>query len=101
MTLRRGPLIYCLEQIDQTADLDKLVLPMSAKLESRFDPQLLNGVAVITGQGQLMHSRGWKAQLYRPGASSPSQAVPITAIPYYAWANRQQGKMTVWIQSSR
>jgi uncharacterized protein len=101
VTLRRGPLIYCLEQIDQSKDLDEIVLPMSAKLESRFEPQLLNGVATIVGQGQLTSSPSWHTQLYRPSVSTPSQTVPIKAIPYYAWANRQQGKMTVWIQSSR
>jgi DUF1680 family protein len=97
VALRRGPLIYCLEQTDLPRDLDEIVLPLSAKLESHFDPQLLNGVVVITGEAKSAGSQLWKDQLYRPLAMSRLEPVPFRAVPYYAWANRKQGKMTVWI----
>jgi uncharacterized protein len=99
VALRRGPLIYCLEQTDQAQDLDEIVLTRSAKLESRFEPQLLNGVVVITGEGKSIKSAPWADQLYRPLAAERSAPVAIRAVPYYAWANRSQGKMTVWVPS--
>ena len=101
LALRRGPLIYCLEQVDQRGDLDQIVLPVTARLEARFEPGMLNGVTVITGEGKLKNSSHWRDELYRPVASSGFAPTPIKAIPYYAWANRKQGKMTVWIESAR
>jgi len=48
VTLQRGPLIYCLEQADQSAPLDRIVLPASAELTDRFVQELLGGV--VRGQ---------------------------------------------------
>ena len=100
VALRRGPLVYCLEEADQKAAPDLIVLPADAKLEGRFEPQLLNGVTVITGQGFQISTRGWDNVLYRPLSALERMPVPIKAIPYYAWGNRQLGKFTVWIQSA-
>ena len=44
--------------------------------------------------------RGWTDRLYRPydaGGEGPRRPVELTAIPYYAWANREPGAMRVWI----
>lgn len=101
VALRRGPLIYCLEEQDQKGDPDLIVLPMAARLEGRFEPGLLNGVTVIAGQGLKISTQGWEDQLYRPAAISERESVTIRAIPYYAWGNRQSGKFAVWLQSSR
>lgn len=101
VALRRGPLIYCLEQVDQQTDVDQIVLPMTGKLETRFEAGLLNGVAVITGEGRLKDSSNWRDELYRPAPSARFASTTVKAIPYYAWANRKQGKMTVWIESAR
>jgi uncharacterized protein len=101
VALRRGPLIYCLEEPDQKVDLDLIVLPGDAKLESHFEPGLLNGITVITGQGLQTSTKGWENQLYRPATAPQREPIPIKAIPYYAWGNRQYGKLAVWIQASR
>jgi DUF1680 family protein len=102
VALRRGPLIYCLEEPDHAVDIDRIVLPLRAKLESRFEPQLLNGVTVIVGQGTQLRAEGWENRLYRPlvPAQPQPQPVSIKAIPYYAWGNRQLGKFVVWIPSA-
>jgi DUF1680 family protein len=86
--------------VDQQADLDQIVLPVTARLETRFEPGLLNVVTVITGEGKLVNSSSRSDELYRPVASSGFAPTTVKAIPYYAWANRKQGKMTVWIESS-
>jgi uncharacterized protein len=83
VALRRGPLIYCLEQIDQTAALDRIVLPTSATLTERFEPQLLGGVTVITGQAQMRDSsNSWDQYLYRPVQPTHTESVAIKAKPY-------------------
>jgi DUF1680 family protein len=100
VALRRGPLIYAIEQADNQADLDRLVLPRSARLEAHYEPGLLKGVAVITGQAMLKPASSWQDQLYRPAQNEPLEGpVNIRAVPYCTWANRGLGKMAVWIES--
>jgi hypothetical protein len=72
---------------------------METKLESRLEPQLLDGVTVIVGRGTQIGTEGWENRLYRPLVSAQPQPLSIKAIPYYAWGNRQLGKFVVWIPS--
>jgi DUF1680 family protein len=82
--IMRGPLVYCIEETDNKDNLEKGVeaylIPSGLKAEYRKD--LLNGVVII-------HSI----------ASGPSKNgnTDITAIPYYAWCNREEGQMKVWL----
>jgi len=100
VALRRGPLIYCLEQADQNADLDRISLPATARLTEHFEPQMLGGVTVITGQGQLRDSSGCDRYLYRPVETARTESVAMKAIPYCVWGNRGQKAMKVWIEST-
>ena len=65
-TLRRGPLIYCLEQADYDVSLYHVLLPAQADLTARFDPELLGGVVVLEGRGVALTDAGWEETLYRP-----------------------------------
>lgn len=97
VALRRGPMIYCLEQADQSVDLDRLVLPGNARFESHFEAGLLGGVSVITGAAMAKPAVNWDGTLYRPLRGAPGTPVTFRAVPYAAWGNRGPGKMTVWI----
>jgi DUF1680 family protein len=100
IAVSRGPLIYCLEQPDNTADLDRIALPLTAALSEQFEPTLLGGVTVIHGQARLQELGEWTDQLYRPvHPMKPGEPVAIKAIPYCVWGNRGQKKMKVWIDS--
>lgn len=99
IALRRGPLIYCLEQPDNKTDLDRIALPLTANLAAHFEPEVLGGVTVITGEGRTQDSSDWTDQLYRPVRAAGGAAVPIKAIPYCVWGNRGQKKMKVWIDT--
>jgi DUF1680 family protein len=100
VALQRGPLVYCLEAVDHTVPLHRLVLPRAAELASHFEPGMLGGIVVITGTAQAADDTDWEGMLYR---SWPVTAYPctITAIPYYAWDNRAPGEMRVWLQAER
>jgi uncharacterized protein len=100
IAVSRGPLIYCLEQPDNTADLDRIALPLTAALSEQFEPTLLGGVTVIHGQARLQELGEWTDQLYRPvHPMKPGEPVAIKAIPYCVWGNRGQKKMKAWIDS--
>jgi DUF1680 family protein len=83
VALMRGPLVYCIEAADHPgANPTRLSLPADAELLATHRAGLLGGVTVITGMAM----------------DADKKPVPLTAIPYYTWQNREKGAMTVWIQ---
>jgi DUF1680 family protein len=98
VALQRGPVVYCLEQIDNGPDLNAIALPDTSRLTAKHDPSLLGGVTVIRGKAKRLDARDWKSTLYRAAGRTQSQTVTIKAVPYYAWANRKQGEMIVWVR---
>jgi hypothetical protein len=100
VALKRGPLIYCLEAADNPGfEVRHLALAEDAALTAEFRPDLLNGVTILRGQGQIITpAEAWGEELYRPrGRRGAGQSLAFTAIPYYAWANREPGAMQVWL----
>ncbi|WHX47832.1 glycoside hydrolase family 127 protein [Paenibacillus woosongensis] len=100
VALQRGPLVYCLEQADNGANLHEIVLPANAKLEAKFDNGLLGGVVAITAQGLRQDAAKWPGGLYSSEAVPGLQEAKVTFIPYYAWANRGEGEMSVWVRET-
>ncbi len=96
VALQRGPIVYCLEETDNPAPLQRLALARSAALEPRFEEDLLGGVVTLAGEAAAASTDGWEATLYRaqPPARTP---VPLRAVPYHAWDNRAPGQMRVWL----
>jgi DUF1680 family protein len=101
----RGPLVYCVEQADHSGiDLESVVLPRETAFAGEWRPELLGGVLVLTTRARLdPPDPGWHGRLYRTATSAATDRaanpdVAITAIPYYAWANREAGPMQVWIR---
>jgi len=105
VALRRGPLLYCVEAADHpVGDVRDFVLPDDSPIVPAFRPDLLDGVEVLTADAELESAApGWDGALYRPLDSlardrAGRSSVTLTAIPYYAWANRGSGPMTVWLR---
>ena len=99
VALRRGPIIYSLEEADNTADLDTVVLPADAQLTGRFEPDLFNGVYVITAIGLARDTDSWGDELYRPRGPGGGEEIEVRAVPYAFWGNRGVGKMIVWLDT--
>jgi len=95
VALQRGPLVYCLEAVDNGGAVRGLVLPRNAPLQTAHLPELLGGVTVIRAEGLSVRAADWAEHLYREAGSAAP--VTLTAIPYYAWDNRDPGEMAVWI----
>lgn len=74
--IQRGPLVYCMEEIDNTEYFDQIQLSPSTTFQTAFVSDILNGIKTIKTNGR---------------------AQSATFIPYYAWDNRKAGKMRVWI----
>ena len=95
VALRRGPIVFCLEGVDNHGSVRDLALPREAKLEARFEPKLLGGVLVVRGAALRRPPVEWSATLYQP--VPPDEAAQFVAVPYYAWDNREPGEMLVWL----
>jgi DUF1680 family protein len=67
-------------------------------------PDLLGGVTVLETEGErVTPDPAWEGRLYRTADSvgaERAEPVRITAIPYFAWANRGTAEMTVWLPLS-
>jgi DUF1680 family protein len=75
--LSYGPLIYCLEQIDNNnIDICNLDILKNQELKVKFNPDILDGINIIEGD--------------------TSKGECFKSIPYYAWNNRGSTKMRVW-----
>jgi len=104
LAISRGPVIYCIEEADYPGiDIFDILLPPDTKLTPHFDPHLLGGVVVLKGGAYLQNLSDWQGKLYqtyRKEKKVKTEPLEITAIPYFAWANRDPGKMQVWIRCS-
>ncbi|GIP18464.1 hypothetical protein J40TS1_41060 [Paenibacillus montaniterrae] len=109
IALQRGPFIYCLEEADNGEHLHLLAIPENGGLEAAYVPELLGGITVIRAEAlrQVAEPCDDRAALYGNtlalygDASSMNwreASCQATFIPYYAWANRGMGEMTVWVR---
>ncbi|MBZ0300810.1 MAG: glycoside hydrolase family 127 protein, partial [Anaerolineae bacterium] len=98
IALQRGPIVYCLEAADNGANLEQVVIPRDSELTSAFESDCLGGVTVITGPARRISPAQWSGGLYQPAPVDRVEAFTFTAIPYYAWANREPGDMRVWVR---
>jgi DUF1680 family protein len=96
--LQRGPFVYCLEEADNGANLHQVVLPKEAELVAEEHPALLGGIQVITAKGIRRDAANWGEALYRRNPEQTEVDTALTFIPYFAWANRGEGEMRVWIE---
>jgi DUF1680 family protein len=75
--LARGPIVYCLESVDNSADIMSVKVNAES-LKPFFDSTLMDGTWVIRGED--IHG------------------MPLVLIPYMLWANRGKSKMTVFVR---
>ncbi|KKI93837.1 hypothetical protein WQ54_01940 [Bacillus sp. SA1-12] len=102
VALKRGPVVYCLEEIDNGRNLSSIFLPRNQELKAAFKDDFLDGVVVITGKAEKIQEKNWENQLYRPVEEQAHEnSINIKAIPYFAWCNREPGEMLVWINEKR
>ena len=90
VAFERGPVVYCVESDDNLGHVANLILPAAAVLEPQRRDDLLGGVVVLKGRATALH-------LSKDGKNILRSAQDLTAVPYYAWANRGQGEMAVWL----
>jgi DUF1680 family protein len=90
VSLERGPIVYCLEWPDNEEKVLNTVLEDNVSVSATsYMPNELKGIVRLEANA-LSTKKGANQEIIRVPKA-------IKAIPFYAWANRGQGEMAVWI----
>jgi len=98
VALQRGPVVYCLEGVDNAGRVLSMAFPPTAPVAAEHRPDLLGGVTVLTGRALARTPADWNGALYKSDAGF--EEVEFTAVPYCVWDNREPGPMVVWLPES-
>jgi uncharacterized protein len=109
VAVRRGPIIFCMEQLDQPAGvaLSDISIHLSERMGKDFHDEysatLLDGMVVLHHEGEVFETPSESEALYVSASAAAPRTRPakLTLIPYYAWANRQPSPMEVWARCVR
>ena len=94
--LMRGPLVYCLEEADNGNNLHLVSLPEESEIAPAQGEGVLSGMTTLKAKGlRIVPEEG---TLYRGAPCRRKEETQLTFIPYFAWANRGVGEMTVWVR---
>ena len=84
----RGPVVYCIEECDNGSNLDEIFIDKTQKLGKNT----ISDMEILGVTMKLLHLKG-----IRKTGDSVTE-FPLTLIPYFAWANRGENEMQVWIK---
>ena len=116
--ITRGPIVYCLEEADNGAELgllrvnmEKLQKDCAAKEQETGQQGVSGGGGVVEKSTALGHEMrilkipGFRQEaveygnvLYGESTPESEREVILTFLPYYAWNNRGEGEMSVWVR---
>jgi DUF1680 family protein len=103
VALERGPIVYCVEQHDLRpgTDLAGVAVDPGADPVENGPVDELGGLPGVALAGVARDLEGWRDSEYRDVRGLPptasARATQLKAVPYFAWANRQEGGMRVWL----
>jgi uncharacterized protein len=90
VALQRGPIVYCVEAADNADGIMNLIVADNSEINAEFSKDMLGGVVMLSGEVE-------KAERGVDKVSVGKVKGRMVAIPYYAWANRGAGEMSVWL----
>jgi DUF1680 family protein len=95
VAVMRGPVVYCAEEEDNGAELFRLRAGNPGDITITHKNDLLEGVTAISFTGK--REKDWAEDTLYNDCETSLEDKKIVLIPYYAWANRNEGEMTVWM----
>lgn len=94
----KGPIVYCLEEVDNGKNLSSIFIDTSKEIKCKFDNNLLSGSDVLELSAQKIKP-SQNNSLYSTDKPQKEQ-ITVKAVPYCYWGNRKTGEMSVWIKES-
>ncbi len=99
LAIMKGPLVYCLEEIDNGENLACTFVSSKTKLEEEFDNSILGGTTRISFDGYRLKEEGWDSSTLYGELKNEFEEVRLTAVPYCYWGNRKKNEeMLVWMK---
>ncbi|WP_282124410.1 glycoside hydrolase family 127 protein [Algibacter mikhailovii] len=97
LAIKRGPIVYCVETPDLPANTSILdvYFPHKSELKANYNPDFLGGVTTITTELKIRQDKD--DALYHEITKPSFEKVDVQLVPYFAWSNRGQAEMTVWL----
>ena len=92
--LQRGPLVYCLEGVDNPHDLRTVRIAADSPIRVLDKEDILGGIVPLEADGYVLTGGDRLYSFERPRPTP----ISLRLIPYYAWCNRGETQMTVWIK---
>lgn len=89
MAFSRGPLVYCAEWVDNGGRARNILIDKELEFKMSTQEDLLNGI-------QMLHSDAYAVSL-DGNSKLLTKKQALNLIPYYSWAHRGNGEMTVWL----
>jgi DUF1680 family protein len=99
----RGPIVYCLEEVDNGDNLhlcqvEERILHSGKGIEVAENHALGHRINMLLVPGVRMLPEETETTLYRKVTEAKERSVTLRLVPYYAWNNRGEGEMSVWIR---
>ncbi len=82
IALGLGPLVYCLEEVDN-GRVRNILVDQTESVDMVFNPEISGGINV----------------LYFNALDNSNRNISLRAVPYFTWANRGVGEMLVWMKT--
>lgn len=96
--IMKGPLVYCIEEVDNGANLSAIKVDSEQQLEECYDESLLKGSCVIRLKGKRCVESEWDDDCLYAANTPKYEEVLLKAVPYCYWGNRKNGEMQVWMR---
>lgn len=98
VAIKRGPVVYCLEGCDigDGKNINNILIPSNISWKEEMQDIAGCKFVALDGQAELSDEAVWKNELYRE-VSPVCGDVKVRLIPYFAWGNRGNEDMTVWM----
>lgn len=97
VAIKRGPIVYCIESPDLPKNTEVLDVYFNGntKLEVEHQTDFLGGVSIINGEVLLRKDKS--EGMYRTVTKPEWESYKTKFVPYFAWSNRGQAEMTVFM----
>lgn len=97
VALVRGPLVYCLEEIDNGSNLAAVYVDADTTVREE-EVDLFGGITGLSFQGKKISGKNWKGHELYGNQPIVFEDMECKAIPYAYWNNRGRGEMIVWVK---
>jgi DUF1680 family protein len=102
VAIKYGPLVYCVESTDLPAGvrLEDVAIALASPAGFKLEPEVIDHAHLVALDlnALALQRRPWSGkELYRAVGDVAPRPIKIKAVPYFAWGNRGEDEMSVWI----